>query len=285
MTETREPTACVLAIETSSGEGGVALASGGRVLAQRELPLDRRHTSQLLPAIGELVSAAGWTPRELTSVYFSAGPGSFTGLRLAATTARMLQWSVGCQVVACPTLEVIARNSLDTGAWPQRADATAGDSTWPRRADATEQRQTADATERPGEAGAYVAPMLDAKREQVFAACYRIAAGADSDELIEFETAGLRDPATWLAGLPRPLVVVGTGLARHRAAAEATGAIVLAEHAWRPRVEQLVVVGDRLARRGRFCLPQEIVPTYIRPPEAEEVYETRRAAARDRRGE
>lgn len=250
MQQTHQPTARVLAIETSSSGGGIALAASGQILAARELPLDRRHTSDLMPAIRDLVAGVGWAPRDLTAVYFSAGPGSFTGLRLAATTARMLQWSVGCCVVACPTLEVIARNALS--------------SIGP---------------------GVHVAALLDAKREQVFAACFRIETGAEPPELTECEPAALRDPASWLSTLPRPLCLVGEGIAKHRAAAESSGAALLPDDAWRPSAVQVVAVGERLARLGQFCEPHQVLPTYIRPPEAEEVYEVRRAAARHRRGE
>jgi hypothetical protein len=47
----------------------------------------------------------------------------------------------------------------------------------------------------------------------------------------------------------------------------------------------VLVVGRHLAAAGRFCTPEEIVPAYLRPPECEEVYEQRRAEARQRRAE
>ena len=76
---------CVIAIETSSRRGSVAAAENGARLQYVVLSADRRHASELLPAIRTLCREMGWGVGEITAVYFSQGPGSFTGLRVAAT--------------------------------------------------------------------------------------------------------------------------------------------------------------------------------------------------------
>lgn len=107
MTESRR----LLAVETSSKVGRLALADAGRVVAEREITAGMRHGRELLPAIDEALRACGWSPRELALLAVSIGPGSFTGLRIAVMFARTLAWQTRVRVVAVPTLRVIAENA------------------------------------------------------------------------------------------------------------------------------------------------------------------------------
>ena len=71
----------ILAIESSSLVGSVALGEGAQVVGKADLPSGRRTAKTLLPTIGELLDTAGWSPETLELVAVVAGPGSFTGLR------------------------------------------------------------------------------------------------------------------------------------------------------------------------------------------------------------
>jgi tRNA threonylcarbamoyladenosine biosynthesis protein TsaB len=244
----------ILAIETSSLRGSVALGRGGAVLGWRTLAPERKHTTELLPAIRGMLADAACQPGDVGVVAFSQGPGSFTGLRVAATVARMWQSAVGSRVVGVPTLEVIARNALT-------ADA---------------------ATARDGPGATRLAVMLDARRGQVFGAVYLRENDAELRTLVD---AALHDAAPWLATLEKPCCVLGEGVQKHPAEVAAAGVDVLPVEFWVPDARQVLAVGRRLAASGRFCTPEEIVPAYLRPPECEEVYEQRRAEARQRRAE
>ena len=90
----------LLAIETSGRIGSVGLAAGERLLGLRRLSADRRHTSELLPTIRDLLRENERRLADVDVLGYSAGPGSFTGLRVAATVGRMVQSAVGCRVVA-----------------------------------------------------------------------------------------------------------------------------------------------------------------------------------------
>lgn len=237
----------VIAIETSSRSGSVAVAQRGALLASRMLPPEQRNTVGLLPAIQEMFGELGWSPDDLQAVYYSHGPGSFTGLRVAATTARMLQWSCGCSVAAVPTLEVIARNVLRSAGAPAR-----------------------------------IAAILDARRGNIFAGLFE---RHGSDGLRTLEDAALHEPAAWLASIEAPFCIIGQGVERYQQACDDCGGQVLDAAYWRPTAENVLHIGERLAAQGRWSLAEEITPLYIRPPEAEEVYEQRRAEARRRRGE
>ena len=96
-----------LAIETSTGDGAVALGRGDEPLATRDLPSKRRHNLELIPTVDHLLRDHGLTARDLAELYISLGPGSFTGLRIAVATAKMLALTLGVRVVGVPTLDVL----------------------------------------------------------------------------------------------------------------------------------------------------------------------------------
>ena len=79
----------LLGIETSSRVGSVALAVDGRIEA-REIPTPREQTERLLALVDELLGAAGLAVASLDGIAFGRGPGSFTGLRIAAAVAQGL---------------------------------------------------------------------------------------------------------------------------------------------------------------------------------------------------
>ncbi len=239
-----------LALETSSRRGSVALGHDGHARAWRVLSTERTHTAELLPAIRDLLAEVGAGPRDVGCVCFSQGPGSFTGLRVAATVARMWQSALGCRVVAVPSLEVIARNAL---AYPGRPP--------------------------------HVAVLLDARRGRVFGAVFENADNSPdaATRANKDAPAGLHDAAAWLPTLPKPCGVLGDGVAAHRAALEALGLQMLPESYWLPDAREVLALGHELTLAGRFCTPEQIVPLYMQPPECEEVYEQRRAAAQARR--
>ena len=102
-----------LAIETSSRRGFVALGRGPEVLDTAELPAKRRHNLDLIPTVDELMGRHGLGAGDLAELYVSLGPGSFTGLRIAVATAKMLSLTRGVKLVGVPTLDVLRRQHPD----------------------------------------------------------------------------------------------------------------------------------------------------------------------------
>lgn len=102
-----------LAIETSGRAGSVALGCGDDLLATVALPEPRRHRVQLMPIIDQLCRDHHVTPAQIGEVYVSTGPGSFTGLRIGITTAKMLALAGDVKLVGVPSLQVVAQNVAD----------------------------------------------------------------------------------------------------------------------------------------------------------------------------
>jgi tRNA threonylcarbamoyladenosine biosynthesis protein TsaB len=98
------------AIETSTEWCSVALSVGGEIAAL-EQRAGTRHGELVLPMLGRLLERAQLAPRQLEAVVFGAGPGSFTGLRIACSVAQGLAFARGLPVLGVSTLEAIAEES------------------------------------------------------------------------------------------------------------------------------------------------------------------------------
>lgn len=103
----------ILAIDTSNQPLSVASALDRQVLAQVGETNLKSHSIKLLPAIDQVVKTAGWQPQDLDRIVVAQGPGSFTGLRIAVTTAKMLAWTLKKDLVGISGLQVLAQNVSD----------------------------------------------------------------------------------------------------------------------------------------------------------------------------
>jgi tRNA threonylcarbamoyladenosine biosynthesis protein TsaB len=98
----------ILAIETIGQSGSVAAQEGEKLLSTVELDPSLRSAQSLAPAIVQLLERVSWRPAEVQMVAVATGPGSFTGLRVGVTTAKMFAYAVGGEVMGVNTLEAIA---------------------------------------------------------------------------------------------------------------------------------------------------------------------------------
>ena len=98
----------LLAFETSSREGSVALHADGAV-RQELIATPRDQTEQLLPLTARLLDSADLSLRELDAIAFGRGPGSFTGLRIAAAAAQGLGMATGLPLLPVSSLAATAQ--------------------------------------------------------------------------------------------------------------------------------------------------------------------------------
>lgn len=97
----------ILALETSTEHGSVALLDGSR-LVERPVAGRPGHSETILPEVRALLAEAAVGLAELDAIAFGAGPGAFTGLRLACGVAQGLALGAGKPVVPVCTLEALA---------------------------------------------------------------------------------------------------------------------------------------------------------------------------------
>jgi tRNA threonylcarbamoyladenosine biosynthesis protein TsaB len=105
----------ILAIDTSSAQGGLALYDGN-ALSVRSWPAGRSHTTTVLAEIHHLVDVAGVDARELAAIAVAIGPGAFTGLRVGIGVAKGFHLAHGVPLVGVSTLEATALPFASCGA-------------------------------------------------------------------------------------------------------------------------------------------------------------------------
>ncbi|MHC4740787.1 MAG: tRNA (adenosine(37)-N6)-threonylcarbamoyltransferase complex dimerization subunit type 1 TsaB [Planctomycetota bacterium] len=235
----------ILILETSSRIGSVALAQGPEILAQTNFTAPMRHSAEIFGAITELMQRFDRKPEQITDIYISIGPGSFTGLRIAVAIAKAMYLANNLRIVTVDTLDVIAQNAPCD---PQPANF--------RR----------------------IAPILDAKRNQFYVAAYRQPDATTSQtttwqRLIPDSLMTAPEFLEQFADSTEPIALLGDGLLYHENKFQSEGTIVLDEKYWSPQAEKVHALGYQLALAGKFADPLTLTPTYIRRPEAEEKWQ------------
>lgn len=194
-----------LALETSGPRGSVAVASGTRVLAGASLNSQLRHAADLIPRISATLNDAGVERSDLTGVVVGSGPGSFTGVRVAAATGKGIAHALD--------LPMWAFSSLEAGAVAECAtthDPPAG----PLR---------------------YV--LFDARGDRVYAACYRV--GSSSvEELVAPHATEIG--ALLASDIPQSAAFMGDGVVRHEELLRREGRQVLLPPSGVPTAEGLL---------------------------------------------
>jgi tRNA threonylcarbamoyladenosine biosynthesis protein TsaB len=234
----------LLAVETSGRVGSVAAGSGPQPAIERSFSSHRRHAVELLPTMKAICVQLGWEPASVTDLAISAGPGSFTGLRVGFAAARAWGRFSAARVWPVRTLEVISANLL------------------PR-----------------GDREIEVVAMLDAKRGQVYAAICRCL--SEQPPVVETRLGpGVYDPADLLAGAGRPFLALGEafgflpGLAQ---AVQQAGGQVVDSELWPARAHWVYRLAWPQLTSGRPPEVDTVLPVYIRLPEAEERWQAAQA--------
>jgi len=106
----------ILAFDTSSERGSVALLEGGTLRAELRSNTAAGHSALLLEAVDFLLRRAGWKLKDLTLTAAGIGPGSFTGIRIGVATGLGLAQSLGIPFAGVSGLDVLARRAARTTA-------------------------------------------------------------------------------------------------------------------------------------------------------------------------
>lgn len=220
----------VLGIETSTRHGGVAIIGEDRVLCETVLSVEATHSERLLPAVDRALAEAQITLDGLGGIAVSIGPGSFTGLRIGLSTAKGLAYATGLPLVGVPTLEAMAW-ALPAARWQ-------------------------------------VCPVLDARKQEVYAALFR----HEAEGLRRVMADAALSPEDLCRLIRNPTLFLGDGV-------DAYGALLrerlgermllppLASRGARPAC--VAELGRRRLLQGDRDAPDALVPRYLRPSEAE----------------
>ncbi|HLF47811.1 MAG TPA: tRNA (adenosine(37)-N6)-threonylcarbamoyltransferase complex dimerization subunit type 1 TsaB [Methylomirabilota bacterium] len=98
----------LLAVESATLSGGVALLDDDRLLGEITLNIAITHSERLMSAVDRLFADCGLAPADLDGLAVSVGPGSFTGLRVGLATVKALAMALDLPVAPVPTLDALA---------------------------------------------------------------------------------------------------------------------------------------------------------------------------------
>lgn len=218
----------LLALDTSSLACSVALAIDGDV-AERHATAPREHTQLLIPMIKALIEEAGLAPAQLDAIVLGNGPGSFIGLRIAASVAQGIAFAAELDIVPVSSMAAVAAEVM----------------------------AESDAAE--------VIVAQDAHVGEVYLGGFR--RGTDNLPQVSIEER-LQAPgaiAELAAGTVQRRVAAGSGWRQYPELLEANRALFdgVSEILY-PAARYLLPIGRRLLREGGGVAPQEIVPTYLR---------------------
>ena len=220
----------VLGVETSTMQGGAALVGDDGLCSEYTLNVEATHSERLLPTIDRMLSDARIDLMALSGLAVSIGPGSFTGLRIGLSTVKGLAYATGLPVVGVPTLEALASTVSF--------------------------------------ASAHICPVLDARKQEVYAALFRCERG----ELVRVMEDSALAPEALCKAIRQPTIFLGDGLAAYGDLFQRLlGDLLLvppspgrgARPAW------VAELGRRRLLRGERDPIDTLVPAYLRPSEAE----------------
>ena len=94
----------VLAFDTSSKALSLAILEDKQLLAETTINIKKNHSITLMPAIDFLMASLDLTPKDLDRIVVAEGPGSYTGLRIAVATAKTLAHTLNIELVGMSSL-------------------------------------------------------------------------------------------------------------------------------------------------------------------------------------
>lgn len=103
----------ILAFDTSNLVLSVAICEDEKTIATFNSSEKKTHSVTLLPAIKKLLVENNLEVKDIEKIVVAQGPGSFTGIRIAVTTAKMLAWTLNIPLVGISSLALIASNITD----------------------------------------------------------------------------------------------------------------------------------------------------------------------------
>ncbi len=233
-----------LAIETSGRIGSVAVGRDGALLAESTFSGFMKHSTELFGLINDLLERIQARPSDIRHLYITAGPGSFTGLRIAVTVAKMMNFTHQTKIVAADSMDVLVENA----------------SVYNKNSD-----QPVDC----------VTTILDAKRNQFYAAVFE-RQNDNWTKILPTQLISAEALLDWLRqSKQKKIAFLGEGLVYYANKFESPISMILDEQYWAANAAGLFAAGTKMAEQGHFADAKTLIPFYVRRPEAVENWERR----------
>ena len=220
----------ILAIDTSTASGSIALLEDDRLIAELTTCSQKTHAERLLPSIKGLLEGADARIEEIDCFAVTKGPGSFTGLRIGLSTVKGLAWSLHKPVIGVSTLEALAMNI-------PYADKP-------------------------------ICPILDARKKEVYAGIYRCD-GNRLERIMDDKAIkpavlleNIKEPTIFIGG--------GIDVIFNSEPRTPNPKLVFApSHLWLIRAVNIGLLAWKKFKEGEIDSPEAVGLNYLRPSEAE----------------
>ncbi|MCR5754234.1 MAG: tRNA (adenosine(37)-N6)-threonylcarbamoyltransferase complex dimerization subunit type 1 TsaB [Acetatifactor sp.] len=227
----------ILGLESSGLVASVAVVEDGIVRAEYTTDYKKTHSQTLLPMLDEVKQMIDLDLESVDAIAISAGPGSFTGLRIGAATAKGLGLALNKPLVEVPTLEGLAFNLWGS------ADL--------------------------------ICPIMDARRNQVYTGIYEFTADGEKMELqvVQEQCAeDIRELLDALNRMGRCVIFLGDGVPVYREAIQQNLQVpyrLAPAGSNRQRAASVATLGALYYEQGRVVSARDHQPEYLRKSQAE----------------
>ena len=224
----------ILAIDTSTSFTSIAVARNDTLAGETLFSTDRTLSARLLPEVERMLELAGLSVAEIDLFGCSTGPGSFTGVRAGVATVQGLALATGKPCAGFSSLALLAMN-IPHSPFP-------------------------------------VCPLLDARKSEAYAGLYDCSPHLPQKMMDDCVIAPHALAEQLLQLAERPVLFLGDGAVRYRE--ELTGlmgerALFAADSCTRSRASNGILLARHIHERGESVPPDRLLPSYIRPSEAE----------------
>lgn len=227
----------ILALDSTAQVGSVALCEDEKLIAEYTINTGHTHSETLLPMVESVLKIAGYTVDDVDLFVCTAGPGSFTGVRIGAATVKGIAFGKNQPCIGVSTLEALALNGVVLNG--------------------------------------ILCPSMNARRQQVYNALFA-SDGTSLTRLCEDRALAITELGEELATKypDRPVYLMGDGAKLvYDALSESLGErlVMLPERLIHQSGYNTAMAGLRLYRDGVRTTDFELAPVYLRPSQAERV--------------
>lgn len=234
----------ILALDSSGLVASVAVVEDDNLLAEYTVNYKKTHSQTLLPMLDEIAKMIELDLETIDAIAVSAGPGSFTGLRIGSATAKGLGLALKKPLIAVPTVDALAYNLYD--------------------------------------ANGIICPMMDARRKQVYTGLYRFS-NHKLETISEQKAISVEELIEELNVQKEPVTFLGDGVSvyqeilKEKMEVPYTFAPV---HMNKQRAGAVAVLAQRYYKEGNIQKAAQHQPEYLRVSQAERERAEREAGKR-----
>lgn len=227
----------ILAIDSSGLVATVALVEDNNLIAEYTIHHKKTHSQTLMPMLEEVKRMVELELDTIDAIAVASGPGSFTGLRIGAATAKGLAMGLNKPIIEVPTLEGMAYQMYG--------------------------------------ASAVICPIMDARRNQVYTGLYQFTeaeAGYSMETLKEGCACDIMECIEVANSFEQPVVFLGDGVPVFESVIKEHATVPVFFAPAHRRLQSAASVGAlamEFAKEGRFVEAKDHAPEYFRMSQAE----------------